>query len=149
MNRRQTLLFVAVLSAVLALAACSGKTDVNPAAPTTVALESQGSTATLGTTSDSGTAVGTAVARPGAVEVKGLIRSVDFEGRTFVLAARNGRVIDVRVTQRTVFAAGPNPRIKVGFRSLRAGMAIDVVGRLERGVLVAASVAILKVQAGS
>jgi hypothetical protein len=155
MNRRQTLLFVAVLSVVLALAACSGgKTGLNPASPTTVSVQSQDSATALGTAAGTSTAVGTAAvgtaaARPGAVEVKGLIKSINLDGHTFVLVAKNGKVLDVRVTQKTAFAAGSNPRAKIGFRSLKAGMAVDVVGRLDKGELVAASVVVLKTQTGT
>ena len=142
MTRRYQLLVLAV-SLVAALAAVACEADHNPAAPTSVPAAVTSDDGAFDTLPGAGTAVG-AVARNGAVDVKGVIQGVDLNSHTFDLAARNGRDVTVRVTQKTVFAAGPNPRARVTFRSLKAGMAVDVVGRIERDVLVARSVVVLK-----
>jgi len=129
--------FVAV---ALAAAACSKE---SPSAPTAVPTPGPATEGAFDTSSGGTTVVG-AVPRPGAVDVKGIIKSISLDSHTFVLVARNDKEINVRVTQRTLFAAGPNPRAKLTFRSLKVGMAVDVVGKMDKGVLVAHSVVVLK-----
>lgn len=132
---------VVLVGVALTATAC---TKASPAAPTAVSAQTSGTATALDMTSV-GTATGaTALARPGAVDAKGLVKSVDLQAHTFVLTARNDKDVDVRVTQKTVFAAGPNPRAKVDFRSLKPGMAVDVVGKIDKSVVVAASVVVLK-----
>jgi hypothetical protein len=146
MHRRSTFLVLTVLAAVaLAATACSKS---SPSAPTAVSTQSQGSATAFDATTVGGATGVTALPRSGAVDVKGLVKGVDFGGHTFLLVARNEREVTVRVTQKTVFVAGPNARAKLNFQSLKPGMAVDVVGRVERDVLVAASVVLLRPRPG-
>ena len=131
---------VVCMAVALAAAACSKE---SPSAPT--AVPTQGPTAEGAfDTSSGGTSVVGAVPRAGAVNIKGLIKSINFDSFTFVLVARNDKEITVRVTKRTLFAAGANPRAKLTFRSLRPGMPVDVVGTMDKGIVVAHSVVVLK-----
>jgi hypothetical protein len=145
MHRRLGLAVLVVAVAVaLAATACSKKEEGYLTAPTPLPAPDSSAEGAFETAPGGTAAVGT-LARPGAVNVKGIIQSISFENHTFVLLTRNNKEIDVRVTLRTLFAASSRPRVKVAFRSLKPGMGVDVVGRIERGVLVARSVVILKV----
>jgi hypothetical protein len=142
MTRRLTLVALAALIVpALTVVACS---KAAPVAPTAVSPRSAGTDAAFDTSSSGGATGSTALLRPGAVDVKGVIKGINLEAHTFVLVARNDREVEVQVTQKTVFAAGPNPRVRMNFRMLKPGMPVDVVGKVERGVLVAASVVVLK-----
>jgi hypothetical protein len=141
---RATALVATVLAAVLAIAAASCS-KANPAAPTPLPAISQATSGSVGAPA-TGPASPTAVLAVGVTEVRGVIRDIDVKAWSFTLVSREaGRAVTVRATERTVIMGpGQDSRAGIRFAKLSNGLSVMVQGKVERGILMARVIAVVR-----